>query len=138
MKTAITTSISGAVVGSLDSFLELMNWVSAVSGYFAVMVSWLAFGAAASLINKSMTSSLMERTGEIGVLKTVGWTGRDVNRQLLAEAMAKCLLGGLLGVTLGFIGAWLLSGQSITMAVPWELYPLPASAKAEAVAAQTM
>lgn len=138
VKTAITASMSGAVVGSSDSFLELMGGVSAVSGSFAVMVSWLAFGAAALLISKSMTSSLVERTGEIGVLKTVGWTGRDVNRQLLAEAMAQCLLGGLLGLALGFLGAWLLSGLSITMAVPWELNPLPASAKAEAVAAQTM
>jgi putative ABC transport system permease protein len=138
VKKAITASMSGAVVGSSDSFLELMGGVSAVSGRFAVMVSWLAFAAAALLISKSMTSSLVERTGEIGVLKTVGWTGRDVNRQLLAEAMAQCLLGGLLGVALGFIGAWLLSGLSITMAVPWELNPLPASAKAEAVAAQTM
>jgi hypothetical protein len=49
--------------------------------------------AAAFLILKSMTASLVERTAEIGVLKTVGWIGRDVRPQLLAEALILCLLG---------------------------------------------
>lgn len=104
--------------GSSNSFLELIGGVSAVSGSFAVMASWLEVGAVALLISKSMPSSLVERTGEIGVLKTVGWTGRDVNRQLLAKAMAQCLLGGLLGVPLGFIGP----GSSAACPSPWR-YP---------------
>lgn len=138
VKARIVAEVAGAVVGSLDSFLELMGGVSLVSSRFAFIVSCVAFAAAVLLIIKSMTGSLVERTAEIGVLKTVGWTGRDVRTQLLAEALIQCLLGGLLGVALGFLGALALGNLSITMAIPWELNPLPAMAKAETQAAQTM
>ncbi|OGR39585.1 MAG: hypothetical protein A2051_11075 [Desulfovibrionales bacterium GWA2_65_9] len=138
VKARIVGEVPGAVVGSSDSFLELMGGVSLVSSRFALIVSCVAFAAAVLLIIKSMTASLVERTAEIGVLKTVGWTGRDVRTQLLAEALVQCLLGGLLGVTLGFLGALALGNLSITMTVPWELNPLPAMAKAETQAAQTM
>ncbi|MDR3640395.1 MAG: ABC transporter permease [Humidesulfovibrio sp.] len=138
VKARINAEVPGAVVGSSDSFLELMGGVSLVSSRFAFIVSCVAFAATVLLIIKSMTASLVERTAEIGVLKTVGWTGRDVRTQLLAEALVQCLLGGLLGVALGFLGALALSKLSITMAVPWGLNPLPAMAKAEAQAAQTM
>jgi putative ABC transport system permease protein len=138
VKVRIVAEVPGAVVGSSDSFLELMGGVSLVSSRFAFIVSCVAFAAAVLLIIKSMTASLVERTAEIGVLKTVGWTGRDVRSQLLAEALVQCLLGGLLGVALGFLGALALGNLSITMAIPWELNPLPAMAKAESQAAQTM
>jgi len=138
VKIRIMAEMPGAVVGSSDSFLELMGGVSLVSSRFAFIVSCVTFAAAVLLIIKSMTASLVERTAEIGVLKTVGWTGRDVRTQLLAEALVQCLLGGLLGVTLGFLGALALGNLSITMAIPWELNPLPAMAKAETQAAQTM
>jgi len=138
VKARVKAEVPGAVVGSSDSFLELMGGVSLVSSRFAFIVSCVAFAAAVLLIIKSMTASLVERTAEIGALKTVGWTGRDVRTQLLAEALVQCLLGGLLGVTLGFLGALALGNLSITMAIPWELNPLPAMAKAETQAAQTM
>jgi putative ABC transport system permease protein len=52
--------------------------------------------------------------------------------------MVQCLLGGILGIILGYIGAYLVGTISIPMEVAWELNPLPASAKAETVAAQVM
>lgn len=46
--------------------------------------------------------SVTERTKEIGLRRSVGATQRDIARQFLVEVLAQCLVGGLVGVALGF------------------------------------
>ena len=125
----ILKNFPGLSASSSDSFLELMGGVSLISGQFALVASGVALLGAILLILKSMTASLVERTQEIGVLRAVGWTRKNIQGQLLGEAMVQCVLGGVLGLGLGYLGAFLVGTLSLPMATPWALNPLPASAK---------
>jgi putative ABC transport system permease protein len=64
-------------------------------GAIALLVA--AFGIA-----NTMTMAIYERTREIGIMKAVGATNRDVLRIFLGEAAAIGCLGGLLGVAISW------------------------------------
>jgi len=57
-------------------------------------------GASIGLMN-IMLVSVTERTREIGILKAVGATSRNIMIQFLTEAVVICQLGGIVGVLMG-------------------------------------
>jgi len=138
VKTSIAGKLNGVSVTSSDSFLELMGGVSKISDQFSFIVSIIALGGAVFLIVKAMLSNLVERSREIGILKAVGWTERDVQKQLMGEVFLQSLLGGVLGIMMGYFFSYLLGFLSIPVSTPWELNLLPAFAKDTAAAAQTV
>lgn len=135
VKNQIGREVSGVSVTSSDSFLELMGGVSKISDQFSLLTSMIALGGAIFLIIKTMLANLVARSGEIGVLKAVGWTGRDVQKQLMGEALLQSFAGGVLGLIAGYGGSYLLGFVSIPVATPWEINLLPALAKSAESAA---
>jgi len=138
VKTNIGRQLNGVSVSSSDSSLELMGGVSKISDQFSFIVSIIALGGAVFLIIKAMLSNLVERSREIGILKAVGWTERDVQKQLMGEVFLQSLLGGALGIVMGYFFSYLLGFLSIPVSTPWELNLLPAFAKDTVAAAQTV
>ena len=67
----------------------------AVLGFLIVAISMMGLVSA-------MTMSVLERTREIGILRSVGARARDVRRIFAAEALTLAFLGWLLGVPLGY------------------------------------
>ena len=138
VKTRIAEDLSGVSVTSSDSFLELMGGVSKISDQFSLLVSLVALGGALFLIIKTMLGNLLERSREIGILKAVGWTGKDVQKQLMGEVLLQSLLGGILGLLAGYAISYLLGFLSIPISTPWEVNLVPAFAKDTETAAQVV
>jgi len=137
-KTQISQALPGVSVTSSDSFLELMGGVSRISDQFSLVVSLVALGGAIFLIIKTMLSNLVERSREIGILKAVGWTGGDVQKQLMGEVFLQSILGGVVGILAGYLISYLLGYLSIPVSTPWEVNLMPAFAKEAGAAAQTI
>ena len=57
-----------------------------------------AFFVILVIVGNSMILSIRERTAEIGVMKTLGFSSARIFRMVLAESLLLALLGGLLGV----------------------------------------
>jgi len=65
--------------------------------------------------------SVRERTREIGIRRAVGATRTDILIQFLAEAAALSLVGGMLGLVVGVLAAWLtalLTQWGMALSVP--------------------
>ena len=69
-----------------------------------------------------MLVSVTERTREIGLRKAVGARERDILRQFLIEATTLSLLGGAIGIAIGWCGSLALS--AMWAALPSRVTPL--------------
>lgn len=137
-KTQIAKALPGATITSSDSFLELMGGMSQISSQFSLIVSFVALAGAFFLIIKTMVGNLVERSRDIGILKAVGWTSSNIQKQLLGETILQSAMGGLAGIAVGYLISYFLGYLSIPVSTPWELNLTPAFAKDAAAAAKTI
>lgn len=79
----------GQVTGILTVFLSLIAGISLLVGGIGIM--------------NIMLVSVTERTREIGLRKAVGASGADILLQFLIESLLLSLVGGALGVALGWL-----------------------------------
>jgi putative ABC transport system permease protein len=96
----VTTSadLANEVTGSLSSASSLAN---NLGKWLAVAVLVAAF-LLASLLTLAAVS---RRTREFGTLKALGWRSRRVIGQVMGESITLGIIGGVVGVGLGFLGA---------------------------------
>ena len=91
------------------------SFVQGINNFFTVLqvifggVGAIALLVAAIGIANTMTMAILERTREIGLMKAIGATNRDVLSVFLGEAAGIGFLGGLGGVLLGWSAAEILN-----------------------------
>lgn len=77
-------------------------------------LSGMALFVGAFLIYNAFSMTVVERTREFGMLRTVGMTRRQVTRQVMLEASVLGVIGSALGIGLGIL---LARGLSVVMEV---------------------
>ena len=101
-------NIAGSIIGVLTAFLGSIAVISLVVGGIGIM--------------NIMLVSVTERTREIGLRKAVGARRRDILMQFLVEAMALSLIGGIIGMALGFAIAEVLASlfKELSAVISWD------------------
>ena len=81
----------------------IMNMILTAVGMIAIVVASLG-------IVNTMVMSILERYAEIGIMKAVGASDRDVRRIFFFESSLIGLLGGVFGFALGWVVSGIING----------------------------
>jgi putative ABC transport system permease protein len=84
---------------------DILATASSITGTFTILLA--AIGGISLLVGgigimNMMLTTVTERTREIGLRKAIGATRSDINSQFLTEAICLTLIGGIIGIALGW------------------------------------
>jgi ABC-type antimicrobial peptide transport system permease subunit len=126
--TTVSKEISKALPGSTvtnqnDLAKELTGSVASASSLASNLGRWLAIAvlvAAFALASLLTSAAVARRVREFGTLKALGWTSRRIVRQVVGESLVIGVIGGAVGIGLGFAGAALVGrfAHTLTASVP--------------------
>jgi ABC-type antimicrobial peptide transport system permease subunit len=89
-----------------ESALESLENYTLTFDALAALVAGIALLVGGIGIMNMMLTNVSERIREIGLRKSLGARPRDITLQFLAESVALCLTGGVIGIIAGYAGAW--------------------------------
>ena len=97
-----------AKVQTRQQFVD--NQISGLNSVLNILYVLLALSVIVSLfgIVNTLVLTVYERTREIGMLRAIGMTQRQVRRMIRQESVITALIGGILGIVLGIVLGGLL------------------------------
>jgi putative ABC transport system permease protein len=101
---------------SQDELAGAFSQVTSILTIFLSLIAGISLLVGGIGIMNIMLVSIRERTREIGLRKAVGAKRRDILWQFLVEAMVLSVLGGLIGLLIGYAGATAVASLSATLA----------------------
>ena len=97
-------------VSSMKSVIDSMNATMGAFSLLMTVVAGVSLLVGGIGIMNMMLTNVTERIREIGLRKALGARRSDITKQFMLESICICLLGGLLGVLFGYLGAYGLAG----------------------------
>jgi putative ABC transport system permease protein len=94
-------------ISSDAGLLDTITGITGVLTIFLAMIASISLLVGGIGIMNIMLVSVTERTREIGLRKAVGAQSRDILAQFLIESVVLSLIGGVLGIGLGYIAAFI-------------------------------
>jgi ABC-type antimicrobial peptide transport system permease subunit len=123
---ALTRATSGFADAKVQTHSEFKtNFEKPLNNVISLLYVLLALSVIVSLfgIVNTLVLTVFERTRELGMLRAVGMTRRQVRRMIRHESIVTSLIGAALGIVVGFFLAILvthaLSDEGIVFAVPY-------------------
>jgi putative ABC transport system permease protein len=116
----------GLLVSSLSDIVDQANQIFRIIQIVLMLFGVVALSVSAIGMFNTMTIALLERTEEIGIMKSIGASDTGISMMFIMESTIMGFLGGLMGVLIGFIGgqvfnqlinfiASLLGGQAVSL-----------------------
>jgi putative ABC transport system permease protein len=109
-----------AKVATREKFID--NQISGLSSVLNILYVLLALSVVVSFfgIVNTLVLTVFERTREIGMLRAIGMTRRQVRRMVRHESVITALIGAAIGIALGIVLAGLLVARIdfIVLSVP--------------------
>jgi lipoprotein-releasing system permease protein len=124
----------GQIEKKFGSQFRVMTWYDLHRDLYSVMrlERWMAYiilcliiGVASFNLLGSLTMSVIEKTRDIGILKSMGATNNSIVKIFMFEGVLVGVLGSLLGLTLGLFLVWLQSQYHVFPLDP-TVYIIPA------------
>ncbi len=114
-----------AVISSGLSFQDTLNSVLFLSRRLGLILALVVGLFSTAFVLRATASAVNERQREMAVLRAIGWTRRQIARQVILENTVLAVLGSLGGILLALIIARLSGGIEITINLPWDLSSTP-------------
>jgi putative ABC transport system permease protein len=139
-----TVTIPAALLAQQQRTQTIFTYVMVAIAAISLLVGGIG-------IMNIVLATVLERTREIGVRRSVGARRLDIARQFVSEAVLISAGGGLLGIAFGFLLAWLIAqtaewttivtttsvvmafGVSVTVGVLFGVYPALKAARIDPI-----
>lgn len=94
----------GLLVSSLSETVDQANKIFLIIQWILGIFGAVALGVSAIGMFNTMTIALLERTEEIGIMKSIGASNLAISIMFITEATVMGFLGGIVGTILGIAG----------------------------------
>lgn len=99
----------GFLVSSLSDTIEQTNKIFQIIQIVLAIFGLIALVVSAIGMVNTMTIALLERINEIGIMRAIGITKKDIRIIFLVESAIMGFLGGLGGIIVGFLGGGIVN-----------------------------
>ena len=100
-------------ITSMQDISEMMQETTATMTLLLGAIAAISLLVGGIGVMNIMLVSVLERTREIGIRKALGAKERDIWVQFLSEAAILSLIGGLIGVAIGWLAAYLVDRSGV-------------------------
>lgn len=104
----------GLLVAAISDVIEQANKIFEIVQIVLALFGLVALGVSAIGMFNTMTITLLERTSEIGIMRSIGVRRSDIKKLFLVESMVMGFLGGVGGIIIG-MGLGFLANAGINV-----------------------